>query len=139
MASDRRPPDIDLIRATLTKALPTYMVPARLLLIDELPTSTSGKVDRNALPFAAEAKAPMSEGLPPETEDEAFIAEAFRDQLGLQHLPGVNQDFFQLGGDSPRSAGHLGIEKPSIDQRTHGAGFIRNTDRPRTCPAFRER
>ena len=38
---DRRPPDIDLIRATLTKALPTYMVPARLLLIDELPTSTA--------------------------------------------------------------------------------------------------
>ena len=41
----------------------------------------------------------MSEGLPPETEDEAFIAEAFRDQLGLQHRR-CKPDFFQLGGDS---------------------------------------
>ncbi|MFO0874495.1 MAG: amino acid adenylation domain-containing protein [Phycisphaerales bacterium] len=58
------PPDLDALRRALREALPEYMVPARLALIDALPTSVGGKLDRRRLP-AIPAAAPGRNGAAP--------------------------------------------------------------------------
>ncbi|WP_018603588.1 Pls/PosA family non-ribosomal peptide synthetase [Mycobacterium sp. 155] len=95
-------PDFDLAaaRATLAEALPAALVP-RLVLLDELPTRTSGKVDRNALPWPP----------PGETEQETpdlggtlgWLAGLWRDVLGTA-IEGPEADFIALGGGSLSAA-----------------------------------
>ncbi|CAN1545326.1 NRPS_term_dom, non-ribosomal peptide synthetase terminal domain of unknown function [Mycobacteriaceae bacterium] len=92
--------DLDAARAHLTASLPAAMVP-RLVLLDELPTRTSGKVDRDALPWPA-----------PGHEDHdgpelggtmGWLAGLWRDVLGAT-VDGPEADFFALGGGSLSAA-----------------------------------
>ncbi|MGW0179667.1 amino acid adenylation domain-containing protein [Nocardia sp. NPDC003345] len=84
------------LSATLAEALPTYMVPAAVMLLDDIPLTATGKLDRDRLPdpvFAArEFKAPSS-------WVEELVAEAFEQVLGVDRV-GAEDDFFALGGDS---------------------------------------
>ncbi|MCV7346967.1 Pls/PosA family non-ribosomal peptide synthetase [Mycolicibacterium rhodesiae] len=94
-------PDFDLAaaRTHLAEALPAALVP-RLVLLDELPTRTSGKVDRNALPWP-----------PPGYQDSepdlggtmGWLAGLWRDVLGAV-VDGPEADFFALGGGSLSAA-----------------------------------
>ena len=86
----------------LKKKLPSYMIPSYLEIIDEIPTLPSGKVDRSKLPaprgprFVLRSK----KFVPPETELEKIIAQAFSKTLGLEEVS-VEDDFFEdLGGHS---------------------------------------
>ncbi|MEV4130485.1 amino acid adenylation domain-containing protein, partial [Nocardia sp. NPDC049707] len=76
--------------------LPEYMIPAAVMVLDRLPLTPIGKLDRNALPepvFAAsEFRAPVS-------EIETIIAEVFAAVLGIERV-GLDDSFFALGGDS---------------------------------------
>ncbi|GAA1539453.1 non-ribosomal peptide synthetase [Brevibacterium picturae] len=85
----------------LRAELPAALVP-RLALIDELPTKTSGKVDRNTLPWpmgdVAEAE-DSTETFAPEVE---WIAEQWSAVLGSR--PGLDTDFFSAGGGSLAAA-----------------------------------
>jgi non-ribosomal peptide synthetase-like protein len=85
--------------ARLREALPAALVP-RLALVDTLPTRTSGKVDRNALPW------PLDLG-PVETEElsgtQAWLAERWNDVLGTPPA-GPGSDFFAAGGGSLAAA-----------------------------------
>ena len=95
-------PDFDLARAraTLAETLPAALVP-RLVVVDELPTRTSGKVDRNALPWpvagADEADAPDLGGTM------GWLAQLWRDVLAAR-IDGPEADFFALGGGSLSAA-----------------------------------
>ncbi|MFJ3222907.1 amino acid adenylation domain-containing protein [Streptomyces sp. NPDC086783] len=89
------------LRRFAARRLPDYMVPAHLLVLDRLPLTPSGKLDRAALPepqFAgAEYRAPHGEA-------EQVLAEVYADVLGAgQGQIGVDDDFFAGGGDSIRS------------------------------------
>ena len=90
-------PDPASLRTGLARALPAYMVPARILVIDAIPLTATGKTDRAKLP------APPAEDTrhltPPETELEAQLATIWKDTLKLPTV-GTNQNFFQIGGDS---------------------------------------
>ncbi|MDM4141091.1 MULTISPECIES: non-ribosomal peptide synthetase [Mycobacterium] len=89
-------PDPIVVRQRLSARLPEYMVPAEIVVLDKLPLTSSGKVDRRALPAPVAAAAPFRA---PDTETEKVIAEAFADVLGADRV-GLDDDFFALGGDS---------------------------------------
>lgn len=92
--------DLAAARAALATALPAALVP-RLVLIDELPTRTSGKVDRDALPWPPPGGAD-NDG-PDLGGTMGWLAELWRDVLGAS-IDGPEADFFALGGGSLSAA-----------------------------------
>lgn len=92
--------DADSALEQLRATLPAALVP-RLAGVDELPTKTSGKIDRDALPWpaAALAQAPTEEL----TGTAAWIREQWTDLLGVE-IAGARSDFFDLGGGSLTAA-----------------------------------
>ncbi|MCP4662520.1 MAG: amino acid adenylation domain-containing protein, partial [bacterium] len=88
------------LRAHLKQSLPEYMVPAAVVLLDALPLSPNGKVDRKALPAPEPAVAgPAGTGGGPRDPIEEILAEIFAQLLGLERV-GTGDDFFALGGHS---------------------------------------
>ncbi|MBD2795997.1 amino acid adenylation domain-containing protein [Xenorhabdus sp. 18] len=86
-----------LMLAVLAKKLPDYMVPSRLIVLETLPISLNGKIDRNALPKPQQLQ--LSVGRKAEGEQEKSICAAFSSLLGVQEVS-ADDDFFALGGDS---------------------------------------
>ncbi|WP_298443135.1 non-ribosomal peptide synthetase [Gordonia sp. (in: high G+C Gram-positive bacteria)] len=89
-------PDRARITAALAARLPSYQVPA-VVLLDALPTLPNGKVDRRALPDPAGLLAVADEA--PRTPTEIGLAAAFAEVLGVERV-GTGDDFFALGGHS---------------------------------------
>ncbi|WP_394620024.1 amino acid adenylation domain-containing protein [Lentzea sp. JNUCC 0626] len=89
------------ISAFAARSLPDYMVPPVLVVLDALPLSANGKVDRAALPVPS-APVPADRYVPPSTDTEEVMAGIWADVLGLERV-GVEDDFAALGGDSMRS------------------------------------
>ncbi|MGQ9371958.1 amino acid adenylation domain-containing protein, partial [Azospirillum sp. A39] len=84
------------LRERLAAVLPDYMVPAHVVVLDRLPLSPNGKLDRRALPAPA-MPAPGMQA--PATETEWLLAEAWAEVLGCERV-GATDNFFELGGDS---------------------------------------
>ncbi|SCX59800.1 non-ribosomal peptide synthetase [Variovorax sp. EL159] len=89
--------DAAQLKERLARALPDYMVPAVVMVVDALPLSPSGKVDRHALPEPTAETGRAYEA--PQGEAEEALAKVWRDVLGLAQV-GRNDNFFELGGDS---------------------------------------
>ncbi|KAF0848152.1 non-ribosomal peptide synthetase [Nocardia caishijiensis] len=77
-------------------ALPSYMVPATLVVLAALPLNASGKLDRKALPAPTATTRPYR---PPTTPLQRAVAEVFAEVLGAGKV-GLDDDFFELGGNS---------------------------------------
>jgi amino acid adenylation domain-containing protein len=90
--------DSHQIRQALTQLLPTYMVPAALVLLAALPLTANGKVDVNALP-AADASAAKRQYIAPTTTTETLLCEIWQTVLKLDQV-GIDDNFFALGGHS---------------------------------------
>ncbi|MET0647781.1 MAG: nitroreductase family protein, partial [Pyrinomonadaceae bacterium] len=88
------------LRAFLGRKLPDYMIPRVIFLLDELPLSANGKVDRNALAaLDVGAAGSGANAVAPRTPVEQQLADLWRDLLGVERV-GVHDTFFALGGDS---------------------------------------
>ena len=89
-----------LLREHLLDKLPGYMVPAVFVLLDALPLSANGKIDRKALP-APDATRPDLDSAytPPRNEIEESLVRIWEDVLRLERV-GIHDNFFELGGDS---------------------------------------
>ncbi|HEY0172458.1 MAG TPA: amino acid adenylation domain-containing protein, partial [Pyrinomonadaceae bacterium] len=88
------------LREHLRRELPGYMVPSAFVVLESLPVTPNGKVDRKALPAPAhDASEPPSAEESPLTPTEEIIAGIWGELLGLTRI-GVEEDFFDLGGHS---------------------------------------
>jgi non-ribosomal peptide synthase protein (TIGR01720 family) len=85
------------LRVFLAESLPDYMIPSAFVMLDELPLSTNGKVDRAALPQPGTGS--DSGYLAPTGSTETALVDIWADVLGRDRV-GVRDNFFDLGGDS---------------------------------------
>jgi len=88
------------IERRLGERLPCFMVPDQVVLLDALPLTANGKLDRRALPAperrrSEEWPAPT----PPRTSTERALCAVWEDALGMRGI-GVHDNFFELGGHS---------------------------------------
>ncbi len=96
--AETAPASVDLTDH-LRRALPAYMVPGCIMLIDRLPLTRNGKTDRRALP-APVWETSVDEGFrAPESPTEEVVAEVWRSVLGIEKI-GRGDNFFSLGGHS---------------------------------------
>ncbi|MEV3967520.1 amino acid adenylation domain-containing protein [Streptomyces sp. NPDC050698] len=86
----------DEVKAWAGAHMVEYMVPAHIVVMKEFPLTANGKLDRNALP---EPTVNTGAFVRPATDDERAVCAAVAEVLRLDEV-GVDQDFFQLGGDS---------------------------------------
>jgi mycobactin peptide synthetase MbtE len=89
--------DVERIRTRVGAALPDFMTPGAYVVIEEIPITVSGKIDKDALP--APEIAAVAEHREPATHNERRIAELFAQLLGHDRV-GVDDSFFDLGGHS---------------------------------------
>ncbi|MFF4428563.1 amino acid adenylation domain-containing protein [Streptomyces sp. NPDC001513] len=86
------------LRRWLEERLPGHMVPSHFVVLDALPLTPHGKLDRKALP-APPAPVADPNGRPPRTPQERVLADLYREVLGVPHVT-VDDNFFELGGHS---------------------------------------
>ncbi|MEV6477282.1 amino acid adenylation domain-containing protein [Streptomyces sp. NPDC051657] len=143
------------LRAYLREKLPDYMVPTAIVLLERLPLTVNGKLDRAALPAPA---AEAGSDRPARTDLERQLCELFGEILGVADI-GIDDDFFALGGHSllatrlaARVRAARGTELPvralfdsptvaQLADRIQYRGFdtdtrpaLRQADRPGTLP-----
>ena len=88
------------VRAVMHQLAPPYMVPARVMVVSTLPMTTTGKVDRQALPAPATTRPDLATPfVAPRNETEQQIADIWAELLELDEI-GVEDNFFDLGGNS---------------------------------------
>jgi amino acid adenylation domain-containing protein len=87
------------LRAHLKERLPAYMVPASFVVLDTLPRTGSGKVDRQRLPEPGRSRGTEEGFLAPRTPIEQSLAAIWGQLLNVERV-GANDNFFDLGGHS---------------------------------------
>jgi len=92
-------PTYEELRAFLMHRLPDYMLPVENVVLDALPLTPSGKIDRGALPEPARRSEISHHFVEPRTEVELTLARIWSDLLRVQRV-GVEDNFFELGGES---------------------------------------
>ena len=106
----------EMIRNRLEQSLPHYMVPAFFIQLEKIPLNNNGKVDRFALP-RPDVNAKTRAYVAPETPQEEAICRAYEKVLKVDRV-GVNDDFFELGGDSLSTAlAAAELEETGVDYK----------------------
>ncbi|HBH81827.1 MAG TPA: non-ribosomal peptide synthetase, partial [Nitrospira sp.] len=92
--------DLDSVQSRLAVHLPDYMIPSTITVLDALPLTANGKIDRAALPDPEQAQTSQSNAyVAPRNDIEATLAQIWADVLHLDRV-GIHDNFFSIGGDS---------------------------------------
>jgi pyochelin synthetase len=83
----------------LAERLPAYMVPSQIMVLDQIPLTANGKVDRNALPRPENSCASRAKPVAPRSPLEHELVQIIQELLGVEGV-GVEDHFFKIGGDS---------------------------------------
>ncbi|HMB53038.1 MAG TPA: amino acid adenylation domain-containing protein, partial [Thermoanaerobaculia bacterium] len=103
------PPTVEELRTALAARLPEAYLPSAWVVLDEMPLSPAGKLDRRALPAPSGDRPELGgEYVAPRNDTEEQLAAAWARGLGVDEV-GIDDDFFALGGDSIRSIRVLGL------------------------------
>ncbi|WP_349345015.1 phosphopantetheine-binding protein, partial [Streptomyces rapamycinicus] len=98
-AADRHGRLTESLRRHVESAVPEYMVPSAFVLLDTMPLTSGGKIDRKALP-APDLRTVLEVGyVAPRTPEEEAVCRVYSDLLGATKV-GIDDDFFALGGHS---------------------------------------
>ena len=91
---------VESLRSQLQQQLPAYMVPSAFVLLNALPLTSNGKVDRRALPDPDQSRPDLEKAFAaPSTRSEEVLAKIWANLLKLKRV-GINDNFFDLGGHS---------------------------------------
>ncbi|HEV2844130.1 MAG TPA: amino acid adenylation domain-containing protein, partial [Thermoanaerobaculia bacterium] len=102
------------LRELAGASLPDYMLPSALVLLEKLPLTANGKVDRKALPDP-DARPDDRGYVAPRTSRETFVAGLFQEVLGIERV-GATDHFFELGGNSIKGAVLINRLQQELDQ-----------------------
>jgi acyl carrier protein len=97
--SDKETPKVEELRVYLKKVLPDYMVPSHFVLMETIPLTPNGKVDRQKLPQIEYCIEKSQKSVLPNTDIEEEIAKIWSEALGHKAIS-VDESFFDLGGHS---------------------------------------
>ncbi|MFC9873777.1 condensation domain-containing protein [Nocardia salmonicida] len=121
---------VSRVRADLAQRLPAYMIPARIVVIDQLPVNVNGKLDSHALNELAEQSLSVADSnAVAETATEIALSELFA-ELFDGRAPGIDADFYELGVDS--------IVAISLVNKARRRGLALNPRMVLACPTIRE-
>ncbi|AVM08497.1 non-ribosomal peptide synthetase [Bacillus velezensis] len=101
------------LREELSRQLPSYMIPAYFVQLEEMPLTFNGKIDRKSLP-SPRGNLTGNPYTAPRTELEKILAAVWESVLGLERV-GISDHFFELGGDS--------IKSIQVSSRLYQAGY----------------
>ncbi|MGW7416958.1 amino acid adenylation domain-containing protein [Streptomyces sp. NPDC054863] len=128
VAAGTRAPDLAELRAFLAGNLPSQAVPSAIMVLDELPMTPNGTLDRRALPEVPEPEADPSRRVPPRTPVETVLVDVWAKVLGVESdRIGVEDNFFNLGGDSILSLQVVSLARRSNLRLTSKQIFLRQT------------
>ncbi|MDQ0273986.1 non-ribosomal peptide synthetase component F/acyl carrier protein, partial [Cytobacillus purgationiresistens] len=114
---------LETIKAQLLTKLPGYMVPTQFLMLEELPLTANGKLDRKALP-KPDLQALRHEA--PRTPTEIGLAQIWSEVLDIER-PGIDDDFFTLGGHSLKATIIVGKIKKIFKKHLSLTDFFENS------------
>jgi amino acid adenylation domain-containing protein len=101
-------PDVDDLRRVLKTKLPPFMVPSTFVVLETLPVTANGKLDRGALPAPDGARPQLRPSFAPaETPMQQTLVSLWGEVLGVERI-GIDDDFFDLGGHSLLAVKMLG-------------------------------
>ena len=93
-------PSTSELREFVKANVPEYMVPSIFMMLERLPLTPSGKINREALPAPDQSRPELAAKMvAPRNEVEQMLAEIWQSVLGLEKV-GIHDSFFELGGDS---------------------------------------
>ncbi len=88
------------MKESLKQFFPNYMIPSFFIYMDKLPLTSNGKVDRKALPEVTGRISGEEEYVAPRSKIEKILVNIWRDVLSGHISPGIDDNYFELGGDS---------------------------------------
>jgi amino acid adenylation domain-containing protein len=107
-------PTTSELRQFLSKTVPGYMLPAVFIRLEALPLTPNGKVNRKALPQADDQRPQLNKPYAPaRNQVERMLTKTWEEVLGVRPI-GINDNFFDLGGDSLKLASMLSRVKDEL-------------------------
>lgn len=94
---------VEELRKNLSKNLPEYMIPSNFIQLERMPLTTTGKIDRTALPKPNKIVATGKEYEPPKNTIEKRLVEIWEEIIGIDKIS-INDNFFEIGGHSLKAA-----------------------------------